>query len=124
MARQYSPTQFFRHVPNALLGRYFQKKRKVLKEIDFDKLQKMEFKPIFQAFTALPPELQAKIEAEFQEIDTMACQGGVLALTDEAGFHRNKSFTEAISEINSFHGKVMWTFLEHPKYWTGAVRYF
>jgi hypothetical protein len=121
MARQYSPTQFFRQVPNSLLGQYFQKKRKVLKEINFDQLKETEVEPIFQAFTTLPPEQQAEIEAEFQDIDTMACQGGVTALTDEAGYHRNKSFTEAIAKIDSFHGKVMWTFLEHPKYWTGAT---
>lgn len=121
MARQYSPTHFFRLVPNSLLGRYFQKKRKVLKEIAFDQLKETEIKPIFQAFTALPPEQQAEIEAEFQEIDTMACQGGVAALTDEAAFHRDKSFAEAIATKDSFHSKIMWTFLEHPKYWAGAT---
>ena len=121
MARQYSHTQFFRRVPNALLGRYFQKKHKVLKEIAFDQLKETEIKPIFQAFTALPPEQQAEIEAEFQDIDTMACQGGVTALTDEAAFHRDKSFTEDIAKKDSFHGKIMWTFLEHPKYWAGAT---
>jgi hypothetical protein len=39
MARQYSHTQFFRQVPNALLGRYFQNKHNVLQEIVFDQFQ-------------------------------------------------------------------------------------
>jgi len=39
MARQYSHRQFFRHVPNALLGRYFQEKKNVLHEIAFDELK-------------------------------------------------------------------------------------
>jgi hypothetical protein len=87
MARQYSPTQFFRHAPNALLARHFQEKHCVLQEIDFGKLKESEAEPIFQAFTALPPDTQAKIEAECQDIDAMACQGGITALTDNAMKH-------------------------------------
>lgn len=121
MARQYSPTQFFRHVPNALLARYFREKGNVLQEIAFDQLKETEVESIFQAFTGLPPEQQAKIEAEFQDIDTMACPGGVMALTDEADFHGDKEFPEAIATIENFHGKVMWAFLEHPNFWIGAT---
>lgn len=121
MARQFSPIQFFRRVPNELLARYFQEKRGVLQDIAFDKLMETEVEPIFRAFTALPSEKQAMIEAEFQEIDDMTCQGGVTALTDEAGFHDNKEFPEAISKIDGFHGKVMWAFLEYPAYWASAT---
>ena len=39
MARQYSHTQFFCRVPNALLRRYFQEKKNVLNEITFDELK-------------------------------------------------------------------------------------
>lgn len=123
MARQYSHTQFFRRVPNALLGRYFQEKQNALQEIDFGQLKETEIDLIFQTFIALPPEQQAKIEAEFQDIDTMANQGGVMALTDEADYHGDTKFPEAISKIDGFHGKVMWTFLEHPKYWAGATMF-
>jgi len=51
----------------------------------------------------------------------MACQGGVMALTDEAFFHGNANLTESIAKIEGFHGKVMWAFLEHPKLWAGAT---
>ena len=64
---------------------------------------------------------QAKIEAELQEIDSMACQGGVLALTDEANFHGDEDFPQAIALIEGFHGKTMWAFLEHHGYWAGAT---
>ena len=121
MARQYSPTQFFRRVPNVLLGRYFTEKHSVLKKIDFGNLKETEVDPIFQAFMALPSDKQAEIEAECQDIDAMACQGGVTALTDEADFHQDTAFPEAISKIDGFHGKVMWAFLEHPSYWAGAT---
>ena len=51
----------------------------------------------------------------------MACQAGVTALTDEADFHGDEDFPEAISRTEGFHGMVMWAFLEHPKYWAGAT---
>jgi hypothetical protein len=121
MARQYSHKQFFRQVPSILLGCYFHEKHQVLGEIAFDELKETDVEDIFQAFTNLPSEQQAKIEAEFQEIDSMACQGGVLALTDEADFHRDEDFPQAIAPIEGFHGKIMWAFLEHPGYWAGAT---
>lgn len=88
MARQYSHVQFFRRVPNTLLGRYVRENHGVLEEIAFDRLGETEVEPIFRAFTALPSEQQARIEAERQDIDAMACHGGVTALIDEADFHR------------------------------------
>ena len=105
MARQYSHRQFFRRTPNTMLGRYFQEKKNVLHEIAFDELKENDVEPIFQAFTALPPEQQAEIEAELQDIDSMACQGGVTTLTDEADYHEDKSFPEAMENIDGFHGK-------------------
>jgi hypothetical protein len=121
VARQYSHTQFFRRVPNALLGHYFQNKHKVLPGIVFDELKETEVQPILEAFLLLPAEQQAEIEAEFQEIDNMACQGGVTALIDEANFHQDQTLPQTISQIDGFHGKAMWIFLEHPGYWLGAT---
>jgi hypothetical protein len=121
MARQYSHTQFFRRTPNTLLGRYFQEEKNVLHEITFEELKETNVEPVFEGFKALPFDQQAEIEAELKDIDNMACQGGVTTLTDEAGFHQNQEFIEAISKIESFHGKVMWAFLEQPKYWDGAT---
>jgi hypothetical protein len=92
MARQYSHTQFFRQTPNALLARYFQQHHQVIKELDFDKLKESDITPIFEAFKTLPEEKQAALKAELQDIDSMACQGGITALTDEAGFYKDTDF--------------------------------
>jgi hypothetical protein len=121
MAGQYSHLQFFRRTPNALLARYFQEKHGVLKDIAFDKLKESEAEPIFQAVTALPDDKQAQIEAECQDVEGMASQGGLTALTDEADFHQDTAFPIAISKIDGFHGAAMWAFLDHPLYWTGAT---
>jgi hypothetical protein len=72
---------------------------------------------------ALPDEKQAQIEAECQDIDAMARQGGVTALTDEAYFHADAAFPAAISKMTGFHGAAMWAFLDHPLYWTGATMF-
>lgn len=125
MARAYSPITFFQRVPNPLLGRYFHQKQGVLPEFAFDELEetRKSAELTFEAFTTLPDEKQAEIEAEFQNIDSMAFQGGVKALIEEATEHPhfNATFPEAINQFDSDHGKAMWTFLEHPEYWAGAT---
>ena len=121
MVAQYSHLQFFRHTPKVVLGRYFHEKHGVLKDIAFDKLAEKDAEPILEAVTALAGEKQAQIEAECQDIDAMACQGGMKALCDEAHFHQDEAFPEAISKVDGVHGAVMWAFLEHPRYWTGAM---
>lgn len=121
MARQYSHVQFFRRTPNALLARFFRERHGVMREVAFEKLKETQVEPVFEAVLALPDDKQAQIEAECQEIDAMACPGGVMALTDEAAFHQDHAFPIAISKIDGFHGKVMWAFLDHIGYWAGAT---
>ena len=120
MARQYSHTQFFRQAPNALLARYFQQHHQIIKELAFDKLKEFDIAPIFEAFKTLPEEKQAALEAELQDIDSMACQGGIAALTDEAAFYKDNDFPKTLASIDGFHGKALWTFLDHNNYWQGG----
>jgi hypothetical protein len=124
MARDFSPITFFQRTPNALLGRYFREKHGVLHGIAFDEMEESRkaAKALFQAFSELPEDKQAEIEAQCQEIESMADQAGVTALIDEAtDFHKNADFPKAINQQDSFHGKVMWAFLEYPNYWAGAT---
>jgi hypothetical protein len=119
MAGQYSHRQFFRQIPNGQLASYFKAKNLDL-AVDFKKLDKKRVDILFEAFTQLPENDQASIEAEFQGINAMACEGGVTALIDEAAFHRDEAFTASITAIEGFHAKAMWTFLEKQVYWRGA----
>ncbi|MEJ1406730.1 MAG: hypothetical protein RPU62_07055 [Candidatus Sedimenticola sp. (ex Thyasira tokunagai)] len=124
MARDFSPISFFQRTPNPLLGQYFQVKHDVMVDIAFIELEESAStaETIFQAFSSLPESQQAKIEAQCQNIESMAHQAGVTALIDEAtDFHMNADFPEAINQHDSFHGKVMWAFLEHPNYWARAT---
>jgi len=122
MAGQYSHKQFFRHVPHLQLDDYF-KSREVDLGIDFKELKEKDVDSLFDVFTGLSPELQATIEAEFQDVNAMACEGGVAALIDEAGFHKDVSFIDSIATIEGFHAKVMWAFLDKKVYWRGATMF-
>jgi len=93
LAGQYSHKHFFRHVPNHQLAEYFNAKTIEL-NVDFSTLKEKEVDTVFITFTALPEEQQATIEAEFQDIHAMACEGGITALIDEAHFYDNQSFVE------------------------------
>lgn len=123
MSRQYSHRRFFRDTPLPLLGRYFQQHREVLQGFVFEeqKTKKAGVEALFAAYQELPEALQVEIEADFLNIDCMACPGGVTALVDESAFHQDAAFQEHFSAIEGLHAKVMWAFLEHRRYWDGAA---
>lgn len=122
MAGQYSHKHFFRHVPNNQLVSYFSAKAIEL-DVNFSDLKEKEVERIFLAFTALPETQQAVMEAEFQDIHAMACEGGIAALIDEAHFYNDETFVESVAEFEGFHAKVMWAFLEKQAYWLGATMF-
>ena len=122
MSGQYSHKQFFRRTPIELLARYFAAKDIDL-GVNFEELKTKKEDSIFEAFLNLPEHQQAEIETEFQDVNAMACEAGVAALIDEAIFHEDKDFTGAIAEIDGFHAKAMWAFVEKNNYWRGAARF-
>ena len=120
MAGQYSHKHFFRQVPHNQIASYFDAKGIDL-GVDFSALNEKQVDSLFVAFTGLPEEQQTSIEAEFQDIHAMACEGGVAALIDEAVFHEDDAFVGSISAIDGLHAKVMWAFLEKRRFWQGAT---
>ena len=66
---------------------------------------------------------KTEIEADFQGVNALACEGGAIALANEAHFHGDESFIQTIQTIDGFHAKAMWAFLEQPLYWQGAARF-
>jgi len=122
LAAQYSNKQFFRQAPNQSLAAFFDAKGVEL-EVDFTTLKESDADAIQAALNKLPDSQIAEIEAEFQNINALACEGGAVALVDEAGFHPDDEFVEAIEAIEGFHAKAMWAFLNKPKYWSGAAMF-
>lgn len=120
MASPYSHKHFFRKIPSDQLANYFVSKEIDL-GIDFSTFSNKQIDSLFAAFTDLPEDQQTAIEAEFQDIHAMACDGGIQALIDEAAFHQVGDFVESISTIDGLHAKVMWTFIEKRHLWQGAT---
>ncbi|SET32697.1 hypothetical protein SAMN05216326_12065 [Nitrosomonas marina] len=118
MARNYSPKSFFRHVPNAMLKRYFSE-RSVLSEHDFSQIPETKIEPIYKAWLTLSDTQRGEMERDFKEIDMLACEGGIKAIIDEADWH-GEILTGKLSDLAGFHEKAFWVFLERPKYWPAA----
>ncbi|EGG93313.1 hypothetical protein IMCC1989_1359 [gamma proteobacterium IMCC1989] len=118
----YSNRHFFRQAPNHYLALYFDSKGidvdtdiNALKENDIDALQGI-LNPLEDALTA-------SIEADFQGVNALAREGGINALNDEARFHGDDDFIEAMAAIDGFHAKAFYAFLNKRSYWQGAARF-
>jgi len=116
---QYSNRQFFRKTPNQLLAQFFAAKEMPLK-VDIVELNETAVDVLQDALNVLQDSHKAEIEAVFQDVNALACEGGIAALIDEASFHNDETFVEAIAAIEGFHAKAMWAYLEKPSYWRGA----
>ena len=101
MASQYSHLQFFRRVPNELLARYFSSQDVAL-DLDLTKLKSTEVEPVLSAFVQLDDTRQDEMEAAFQDMHAMACEGGVAALVDEAAFHGDGGFVTELAKLEGF----------------------
>ncbi|MDF1817523.1 MAG: hypothetical protein P1U54_02695 [Immundisolibacteraceae bacterium] len=122
MAAQYSNRHFFRKTPNQYLARFFEVKGVGL-DVDFSELKENDADALQTALNKLTASQTADIEAEFQDVNALACEGGITALVDEAGFHNDDAFIEEIAAIEGFHAKAMWAFLNMSKYWRGAAMF-
>jgi hypothetical protein len=121
MARQYQPKRFFRDVSNRLLHQYFAN-RGVLAEVDFGALSETRIEPIYEAWLKLSEDTRNEMEQDFQEIDALASEAGAKAILDEARWH-GEDLAGQFATLQSFHDRAFWTFLERPKYWSGAAAF-
>jgi len=120
MSKQYQPQSFFRQSPNHFLQQYFTTAREVLADVDFDALTASHIEPVYEAWLALPDDARSKMEQDFQEIVELATEGGSKAILDEARFH-GEDLAPQFAALKGFHEHAFWTFLDHPKFWRGAV---
>ena len=120
MARHYSTRDFFRHMPNALLGRYFAA-RGVFAEFDFAAMSETRHDELFAAWLALPDAQRNTMDAEFRDIFEMGCEKGCRAILDEAQWHLAQdadpnatiAFTEMLAALVNHYERAMVTYLDH-----------
>ena len=114
MARQYSPKNFLRQAPNALLARYCQEK-KVLAEVDFTALSETNIGPIYEAWDNLSSETRRSMENDFRNIDALACETGIKALIDAAQ-EEGEDLEPIFAEMDGFYDKAFWSFFEKESF--------
>jgi hypothetical protein len=121
LARQYSPRNFLRQAPNALLARYFHE-RGLLTEFDIASLPETDIQPLFDASASLPPERAAEVNSDFQLVHALADDQGIQAMLDEGEFH-GLDLASAFESMPGFYDKALWTLLEHPRVAEVAYRF-
>lgn len=123
MARQYHLKSFLRQAPNALLQRYFDE-RQACGDVPWRKLRKIDVALIFEAIENLPEEARRRAEQEFHDIFSMADEGGVKTLVDEARDpHHNADIAEDVRAMGSHVERAFWVFLEYPAVFQVAKRF-
>lgn len=131
MARHYSTRDFFRHMPNALLARYFAASE-VFGEFDFAAMPETRHDALFAAWLALPEAKRNAMDAEFRDIFEMSCEKGCHAILDEAQEHLAQdadpnaanAFAEKLAALVNHFERAMVTYLDHNEYWRGATHFY
>ena len=127
--RHYSPKNFFRQLPNALLARYFHGQG-VLGELDFSAMKESKPDALFAAWLALPEAQRHAMDMEFQEIFGISCEKGCRAIIDEAEWQLRETldayaaFIEQLAALPNHYERAMVTFLDHHHFWKGATRFY
>jgi len=114
MGSQYSPRNFLRQAPNELLARYFHQ-RDLLTDIDIAALDEIDIEPLSQAYERLPAEVRTIIDSDFRTLDALADEEGIRTILGEGRFHGD-DLEPVFAQMDGFYDKVLWTFLEHPRY--------
>ncbi len=128
MGRHYSTRDFFRQMPNQLLGRYFET-HGVLTEMDIAAMKETRIEALFAAWLELPEGQRRKMDADFSEIHALSCEKGWCAIRDEAQWqwgHEPEAFTAFVERMGNLDGhfeRAMVTFLEFQRFWKGATHF-
>lgn len=122
MAAQYSNRHFFRKTPNFYLAKFFEAKGIQL-DVNINQLKENDTDAIQSALNKLLSEQITDIETKFRNINALACEGGIIALVDEASSHEDDDFIKEIAVIEGFHAKAIWAFLNKSGYWRAAAMF-
>jgi hypothetical protein len=129
MARHYSTKNFFRQIPNALLGRYFAD-RGLFGDLDFTAMKETKPNELFAAWLDLPEEQGKPMDAELQDVFELSCEKGFRAIIDEARWQMQgdrealTEFIETLSALPDHYHRAMIAYLDHRECWRGATRFY
>jgi len=127
--RHYSTKDFFRHIPNSLLARFFNKNG-LFSELDFVTMNETKHEALFDAWLALDEEQRNPMDAQFSEIFEVSSAKGYQAIIDEIRWQYRStpeevaSLLEKLSALPNHYHRAMVTFLDFPDCWKGAIRFY
>lgn len=87
MAAQCKPRKFLRQISNALLKECFDLHDANL-DIPWADLKDHEIDPIYDAWQELPGSIRGEIDRQFEEVESLASEQGIRALTDVAALQK------------------------------------
>jgi hypothetical protein len=127
MSKNYTVKDFFRQMPNDLLGRYFES-RGVVHGLDVSTLKEAKPEPWLALWGDVPEAKRADMEADFRDIYAMGNEKGSLAIVDELKWQMQgepdaaTAIVESLAGLNNHYHRAMAAFLDHPTCWPGATR--
>ena len=107
--RHYTPKDFFRQIPNALLARYFHGQN-LFTDLDFSAMKETKSEALFAAWLKLDEAARNPMDAMFREIFDMSCKKGFKAIIDEARWQfQNQGTPEQIESSVSrrYHDRIL-----------------
>jgi hypothetical protein len=125
MNKNYSPKDFFRHVPFSFLKRYFVEKG-VLAEIDLTEKTEESLGLLYQAWIDLDDNFKVQMETDFNDIHALSNEAGIKALIDESEYHDENEILVETFEKNNLDGledRAFWAFFERKHLWRGALSF-
>lgn len=128
MSKHYTIKEFFRQMPNALLGRYFDA-RGVAHGLDVAALSEVQHDPWMTVWEALPEAQRPDMEADFRDIFAMSTEKGSLAIVDELRWYMQaqpeamQATVDGLAGLANHYERAMVVFLDHRARWRGATRF-
>lgn len=111
MGTMYALSTFLRQTPKPLLHRYFAR-RHILEDVAFDGLRRTEVAAIVAGLDKLPDADRAAVDADFQEIDTLADKVGTRIIMESAALYGSPDVLLALETLENHYARAMWLFLE------------
>jgi len=128
MAQQFSSRDFFRRMPNVLLARYFQGQG-LFPALDFGAMKETQPDALLAAWTSLPDERRAALEADLRAVHDLGNKKGLLAIQDAARTVLDgdpealSSLLRKLAALDDHASQAMTAFLDHRELWLWAERF-
>ncbi len=128
MSKHYTIREFFRQMPNAMLGRYFESQG-VAHGIDPAKVPEAKPEHWLAVWEQVADAQRPEMEADFRDIHGMSSEKGAAAIYDELVWQMQsqpvqaQAIVDQLAAMENHFERAMAVFLEYKACWRGATRF-